>query len=246
MLIAVGVSFSWLGVDKPDQWRAGIALYVLGLIAYQCSLTFWTAAFPGLARSLPEVQQSFAEVKKGTKKIESHAELESLSRNRISNISFAVCSVGEVIIIAVMVGLLKALKSEESTENNTKAFSVLIAFAGGVWSMLISSKQSQSGITNKRRPGLDLPPGTNYLTIGFFQVYTALRECLRLKQTFLYLIFYFLMGDVLNTTVCVELFDENECLAKILVDFKELSLRLYKTGHRCLTYLQEITNWHCL
>lgn len=31
------------------------------------------------------------------------------------------------------------------------------------------------------------------LTIGFKQTVVAFRECLRLKQTFLYLIFYFLM-----------------------------------------------------
>ena len=31
------------------------------------------------------------------------------------------------------------------------------------------------------------------LTIGFKQTFVALRECMRLKQTFLYLIFYFLM-----------------------------------------------------
>jgi MFS-type transporter involved in bile tolerance (Atg22 family) len=48
-----------------------------------------------------------------------------------------------------------------------------------------------------------MPPNTSYLTIGFKQTGVALRECLRLKQTFLYLIFYFLMGDVLNTTVTV-------------------------------------------
>lgn len=47
--------------------------------------------------------------------------------------SFAVCSAGEVVILAVMVGILKALHSETSTENNTKAFSVLIAFSGAVW-----------------------------------------------------------------------------------------------------------------
>lgn len=56
-----------------------------------------------------------------------------MERNRISNVSFAVCSAGEIIILAVMVGILKGLKSDASTENNTKAFSVLIAFAGGIW-----------------------------------------------------------------------------------------------------------------
>ena len=45
----------------------------------------------------------------------------------------------------------------------------------------------------KRRPGLTLPPRSSLLTIGFRQTYIALQECMRLKQTFLYLIFYFLM-----------------------------------------------------
>ena len=58
-----------------------------------------------------------------------------MQRNRISNVSFAVCSAGEILILVVMVGILKGLKSDESTENNTKAFSVLIAFSGGVWCM---------------------------------------------------------------------------------------------------------------
>ncbi|KAF5372739.1 hypothetical protein D9615_010120 [Tricholomella constricta] len=66
-LLAVGVSFGWLGVDNPEHWHAGVALYTLGLIAYQCSLTFWTAAFPGLARDLPDVQESLATLNAGQK-----------------------------------------------------------------------------------------------------------------------------------------------------------------------------------
>ncbi|THH15564.1 hypothetical protein EW146_g4938 [Bondarzewia mesenterica] len=193
-LVAVGVSFAWLGVDEPSKWRAGIALYILGLITYQCSLTFWTAAFPGLARNLPQVIKSAGEVSEGKKSLNDHADFESLSRNRVSNVSFAVCSAGEIIILAVMVGIIKALKAEQSTENNTKAFSVLIAFSGGVW---------RRCWVLGRRPGLSIPPGTSILAIGFKQTYIALRECLRLKQTFLYLVFYFLMGDVLNTSVTV-------------------------------------------
>ncbi|KAF4571295.1 hypothetical protein EYR36_008624 [Pleurotus pulmonarius] len=198
-LIAVGVSFAWLGVDDPSKWRAGIALYILGLITYQCALTFWTAAFPGLARDLREVRDSATQAKNKEISTTEHADFESLSRNRISNVSFAICSLGEIIILAIMVGILKGLKSDESVENNTKAFSVLIAFSGGVW-LLCAIPWF---LFEKRRPGLALPPGTSLLTIGLKQTYVAFRECLRLKQTFLYLIFYFLMGDVLNTTVTV-------------------------------------------
>ncbi|CAK5268199.1 unnamed protein product [Mycena citricolor] len=198
-LLAVAVSFAWLGVEDASHWRVGVALYILGLIAYQGSLTFWTAAFAGLARDLPEVQTSLEEVKEGNKTVEEHAALTSLSRNRISNISFTVSSLGEIIILVVMVGIIKGLNAGASTANNTKAFSVLIAFSGAVW-LLCALPWF---VLEKRRPGLKLPPGSTLLTIGFKQTYVAFRECLRLKQTFLYLIFYFLMGDVLNTTVTV-------------------------------------------
>ncbi|TCD63208.1 hypothetical protein EIP91_005847 [Steccherinum ochraceum] len=198
-ILAVAVSFAWLGVDHPDQWRAGIALYILGLIAYQCALTFWTAAFPGLARDLPEVKDSAKEVIEGNKSLEEHAHFESIQRNRISNVSFAISSAGEIIILAIMVGILKGVKSDASDDNNTKAFSYLIAFSGGCW-LLCALPWFY---LEKKRPGLSLPPGTSLLTIGFKQTYVAFRECMRLKQTFLYLIFFFLMGDVLNTTVTV-------------------------------------------
>lgn len=65
-------------------------------------------------------------------------------------------------------------------------------------------------ILEKRRPGLALPPGTSLLSIGAKQVYVAMSQCLKLKQTFLYLIFYFVMGDVLNTTVYVLLGSRTE------------------------------------
>jgi len=198
-ILSVGVSFAWLGVQDPSRWPAGVVLYVLGMISYQCSLTFWTAAFPGLVRNLPEVQRSADEVKKGLKSFDEHSRFESLERNRVSNISFAISSAGEVPILAVIVGILKAVKSDASVQNNTKAFNVLLAFTGGVW-LLCAIPWF---IFEKRRPGLALPPGVSLATIGFKQTFVALRECLRLKQTFLYLAFYFLMGDVLNTTVTV-------------------------------------------
>ena len=105
------------------------------MIAYQGALTFWTAAFPGLARDLPSVRTSAKEAKTGVKSTEDHAQFESMQRNRISNVSFAVASAGEVVILAIMVGILHGLRPDDSTENNTKAFSVLIAFAGAVWCM---------------------------------------------------------------------------------------------------------------
>ncbi|KAH0832897.1 MFS general substrate transporter [Lanmaoa asiatica] len=187
-LVAVAVSFAWLGVEDPSKWQAGVVLYILGC-EFQGALTFWTAAFPGLARNLPEVQESAKKVQRGTKSADEHAAFESLSRNRVSNISFTVSSVGEVFILIIMVGILEGMKAEENTENNTKAFSALIAFSGAVW----LTCALPWFFLEKHRPGLSLPPGSSLLTIGFQQTYVAIKECMRLKQTFLYLIFYFLM-----------------------------------------------------
>ncbi|GBE87895.1 MFS general substrate transporter [Sparassis crispa] len=174
-IVAIAVSFAWLGVEDPSKWQAGVALYILGLITYQCALTFWTAAFPGLARDLPEVKESALHAAEGTKLREDHAQFESISRNRISNVSFAVSSVGEILILVVMVGILEGLHSSASTENNTKAFSVLIAFSGAVW-LLCALPWF---FLERRRPGLALPPN---IPISHFLL---------------------LDGDVLNTSVTV-------------------------------------------
>ncbi|KAG8706466.1 hypothetical protein FRC09_002395 [Ceratobasidium sp. 395] len=198
-IVAVAVSFAWLGVEDPAKWQAGVALYILGLITYQGALTFWTAAFPGLARSLPEMQESKRALDSGETTLAEHHTLDSLSRNRISNISFTISSAGEILLLAVMVGVLKGLHSDSSTEANTKAFSVLIALSGGFWLVCAIPWFA----LERRRPGARLPPGTSLLTIGAVQTWVALRECWKLKQTFLYLLFYFLMGDVLNTCVTV-------------------------------------------
>lgn len=159
------------------------------VIAYQGALTFWTAAFPGLARSLPEMQESKRALDAGETTLTAHHTLDSLSRNRISNISFTVCSAGEIVLLAVMVGMLKGLHAESSSEANTKAFSALIALSGGFWLLCAIPWFA----LERRRPGARLPPGVSLLTIGIVQTWIALRECWKLKQTFLYLLFYFLM-----------------------------------------------------
>src|ERR1700739_3396467 len=50
-LVAWAIGFGWLGVHDASKWEAATGLYIVGLIAYQTTLTFWTAAFPGLARN---------------------------------------------------------------------------------------------------------------------------------------------------------------------------------------------------
>jgi len=55
----------------------------------------------------------------------------------------------------------------------------------------------------KKRPGQPLPPNMNFVSVGLWQLYRAAKQVWQLKQSFLYLIGYFLLGDSLNTTVTV-------------------------------------------
>jgi hypothetical protein len=43
--LAVGISFAWLGVDNPENWRAGVALYILGCKLFFASRSTLTRDF---------------------------------------------------------------------------------------------------------------------------------------------------------------------------------------------------------
>lgn len=64
-IIAFGIGFGWLGVHTEEKWHVGVGLYIVGLIAYQTTVTFWTAAFPGLARNTKELRMKAEEYAEG-------------------------------------------------------------------------------------------------------------------------------------------------------------------------------------
>ncbi|KAL8750597.1 MAG: hypothetical protein Q9199_006957 [Rusavskia elegans] len=100
--------------------------------------------------------------------------------------AFYIQSCGEIVILAVIVGVLFAVDIRASEANNNWNLSVLIAFATGVWLLLAIPWF----VIEKRKP-------------GFWQFYRAITQIWRRNQNLLYLIGYFLLGDSLNTTVTV-------------------------------------------
>lgn len=180
-----------------DQWKTGLGLYIVGLIAYQLSLTYWTAAFPGLARNTPHLRQKAKEFEEGEISREEYDFNDSMKRNELSNVAFYVQSMGEIVILAVIVGVMFGVNVNKSTARNNWGLSVLIAFASGIWLLLAIPWF----ILEKRRPGAD--PGMNIVLAGFWQLYRAFTQIWQLKQSLAYLIGYFLLGDSLNTTVTV-------------------------------------------
>ncbi|KAL8737418.1 MAG: hypothetical protein Q9181_001697 [Wetmoreana brouardii] len=190
-ILAFGVGFGWLGVHTANKWEIAAGMYIVGLIAYQTTLTFWTAAFPCLARNTPQLRAKAEQYSDGAISREDYDYADMIQRSRLANMAFYIQSCGEIVILAVIVGILFAVNVRASEANNNWGLSVLIAFATGVWLLLA------------------LP----CVTAGFWQIYRATTQIWRLKQSLLYLIGYFLLGDSLNTTVTVIATLQNEIVA---------------------------------
>ncbi|PON21435.1 hypothetical protein TGAM01_v209736 [Trichoderma gamsii] len=208
-LIAYGIGFGWLGVHKPEQWKIATGLYIVGLIAYQLTLTYWTAAFPSLARNTTKLKDSRLQYESGDITLEELDRRDEMERSRLSNVSFYIQSVGEVVILAIIVGIMFGVRVDDSAENNNWGLSVLIAFATAVWVVL----SLPWFFVEKKRPGMQIPPGYNIVTVGFWQLYEALTQIRQLKQSLIFLAGYFLIGDSLNTTVTVISTLQNQVVA---------------------------------
>lgn len=127
------------------------------VIAYQTTLTFWTAAFPGLARNTPQLRAKAEEYADGTITREDYDHADMMQRSRLANMAFYIQSCGEMIILAVIVGILFAVNVRASEANNNWGLSVLIAFGTGAWLLLAIPWF----VLEKRRPGQSIPPNMN-------------------------------------------------------------------------------------
>jgi len=156
-ILAFAIGFAWLGVHSPEKWEAATGLYIVGLIAYQSTITFWTAAFPSLARNTPVLRVKAAEYTAGAIARADYDFADMMQRSRLANMAFYIQSLGEIVILAVIVGVMYAVDVNASVEANNWGLSVLIAFATGVWVLLALPWF----VVEKRRPGQDAPRGMN-------------------------------------------------------------------------------------
>jgi MFS-type transporter involved in bile tolerance (Atg22 family) len=208
-VLAYAIGFAWLGVHEPAKWKVAAGLYIVGLICYQLTLTYWTAAFPSLARNTPEMKQAARDYEGGDITLQDLDRRDEMERSRLSNVSFYIQSVAEVFILAVIVGIMFGVHVNDSTESNNWGLSVLIAFATAVW-LVVSIPWF---LFEKSRPGMQVPPGLNMVTVGFWQLKEALTQIWHLKQSLIYLVGYFLLGDSLNTTVTAVATLQNEVVS---------------------------------
>ncbi|KAL8641857.1 MAG: hypothetical protein Q9228_001383 [Teloschistes exilis] len=168
-VVAFGIGFGWLGVHTSDKWEVAAGMYIVGF----------------------QLRVKAEEYSDGAITREEYDHADMMQRSRLANMAFYIQSCGEIVILAVIVGVLFGVNVRASEANNNWGLSVLIAFATGVWLLLA------------------LP----CVTAGFWQLYRAITQIWRLKQSLLYLIGYFLLGDSLNTTVTVIATLQNEIVA---------------------------------
>ena len=182
-IVAYGVGFGWLGVHEESKWRAAVGLYIVGLIAYQLTFTFWNAAFPGLARNTPEMKDKADSYIAGAITRDEYDYADSMTRSRLANVAFLIQSFVEVVILAVIIGIMFSLKVTESEANNNWGFSVIIAFGSAIW-LVVSLPWF---FLEKHRPGQD-PATRSILVAGYWQIWHGVKAIWKLKQSLVYLI----------------------------------------------------------
>ncbi|KAJ3923922.1 autophagy-related protein 22-like protein [Lentinula edodes] len=198
--ICWGAQFASVSLTSPSRWGAAMALYMIGFISYGATLVFYAAVFPRLARNTHHSRALRASYEAGEIDHEVYETEESLEKNRISNISTAHSNIGYIATLCLNLSLLLPLT------NNPKVNNYVIVLTNGYWVL--------TGIWwfifQQPRPGPPLPKGEHYLTVGWKQIWAALKQYKKLPYTFTYIFAFFLLADGLNTTGTLVLICQND------------------------------------
>ncbi|EIW61401.1 MFS general substrate transporter [Trametes versicolor FP-101664 SS1] len=182
--------FACMSLTTPDRWGLALALYMIGFITYGATLVFYAALFPRLARNTAHARQLRDQYERGEISVEEYEREESLEKNRISNISTAHSNIGYIVTLALNLTILLPRASDPKVNNYvlvlTNGYWVLL----GIWWFIFQQP----------RPGPPLPKGEHYVTIGWKQIWMALKQYKQLPHTFIYLAAFFLLADGFNTT----------------------------------------------
>ncbi|KAF7714407.1 Autophagy-related protein [Penicillium ucsense] len=190
-VVCWALQYGMMAIREPSQWPAAMAMYIVAYICYGSTLVFYAAVFPRLARYMPHVRKAREEdLREGEIDQQEYDVIESLERNHISNISTAHSNIGYLLTLVLNLSVLLPMQDNPFSNNLalclTNSYWVIL----GIWWFLFQQK----------RPGPPVPKGSNYATVGFKQIWLAVREIRSLPQTFLYFVAYFLLSDGLNTT----------------------------------------------
>ncbi|KAG2115813.1 autophagy-related protein 22-like protein [Suillus discolor] len=189
-VVCWAAQYACMTLTTPNRWVFAMILSIIGFVSYSITLVFYAALFPRLARNTPRVRQLREKYENGEISPEVYDQEESLEKNRITDIFTVHSNVGYLTTLLLNLALLLPMA------NNPKVDNYVIVVVNTYWVVL--------GIWwfvfQESRPGPELPKGEHYLTIGWKQIWAALKTHKHLPYTFVYLSSYFLLADGLNTT----------------------------------------------
>ncbi|RCI07136.1 hypothetical protein CU098_011907 [Rhizopus stolonifer] len=168
--------------DDGSHWNIMMGIMIIGLIAYGTCLVFYAAVFPILSDNLAEVREKGEDAEKW--------------RNHVSTISTTHSNIGFLVTSGVLSGV-SFLPFEGDVLGNAAIYNFIgtVVCAG----YLAVTALPYFVLMPKNRRGPPLPPGANYLTIGWKSIAEALREIKKLRYLFLYMIAYFMFSDGVST-----------------------------------------------
>ncbi|KAH0588233.1 hypothetical protein H2248_006945 [Termitomyces sp. 'cryptogamus'] len=189
-VICWAAQYSTMSLTEPSRWGVAMALYMIGFISYGATLVFFAAAFPRLARNTARAREFRRKYESGEISKEEHDLEESLEKNRISNISTTHSNIGYIGTLCINLSVLIPLKNNPKSDNYALILTNTYWVILGIWWFIFQQP----------RPGPPLPKGESYLTIGWKQIWLAIKQYKKLPYTFVYLFAFFLLADGLNTT----------------------------------------------
>lgn len=140
------------------------------------------------------MQASELEVAAGTKTLKEHEELDMLTKNHVSDLSYAISAAAAVVTLCINLGILKAINYDE---NQLKGYAALMVFTSALWIVF----SIPWFFLEQKRPGRPLAKGENYMTVIPKTLWEAMKAIVQLKQAFLCMLAYFLITDTLTTAV---------------------------------------------
>lgn len=201
-VICWAAQYACMALTSPRRWKLAMALYIISFVSYGATIVFYTAAFPRLARNTPYSRQLCERYERGEIPVEEYEREQSLEKNRISNISTVHSNIGYIATYALNLAILLP----PATANSPLVGNYILALDTTYWVLL----GIWWFIFQLPRPGPALPKGEHFYTIGWKQIWVALKTYKHLPHTFIYLFAFFLLADGFNTSLTLVLICQNE------------------------------------
>ncbi|KAI9447662.1 autophagy-related protein 22-like protein [Lactarius indigo] len=184
--ICWAAQFASMSLTSPSRWGVAMALYIISFASQGIVVSFFAAIFPQLARNTPHSRELKVRYERGELSLEAYEKEKSIEKSKISSVGMACFFLGQIFALPLNLSLLLPLS------NNPKIDNYVIVLSNGYWVLF----GIWWFIFQQPRPGPKLPKGENYLTIGWKQIFVALKQYKKLPNTFAYLFSIFLLSDV--------------------------------------------------